>query len=69
MEVNCQCKPAVDLHRLGVGKVVEATHLQTYKDKQVRVNGAFKVERETLVNDIFKANEVDDPGEHIEDVC
>ena len=60
---------AVDLHRLGVGKVVEATHLQTYKDKLARANGAFEVERETLLDDIFEVEEVDDPDDHMEDIC
>jgi hypothetical protein len=57
----------VDLHGLGIGKVLDATHLQTYKDKLAKVNGAIEVE-ETLLDDVFEAEEVDYPDEHIEDV-
>jgi len=59
---------AVDLHGLGIRKVVEGTHLQAYRDKLAKVNGAFEVELETLVDDILEAAEADDPDEQIEDV-
>jgi hypothetical protein len=60
---------AVDLHGLGVGKVLESTHLQTYKDKLAKVNGVWEVNEERLLDDIFEAaEEVDYPNEHIEDI-
>jgi hypothetical protein len=58
---------AVDLHGLGVGNVMDATHLQAYKDKLVKVNGAFEIE-EIPIDDIFEAEEIDYSDEYIEDV-
>src|SRR5579859_638664 len=35
---------AVDLHGLGVGKVLEGTYIQGYRDKLAKVNGVFEHE-------------------------
>ncbi len=60
---------AVDLHGLGAGKVCDSTHLEAYKEKLAKVNGAFEVDLGTLLDDILEVEDVDDPNEQIEDVC
>ena len=49
---------AVDLHGLGVGKVLEGTHLQAYKDKLAKINSVFEDELEGLVDDILDGDDI-----------
>ena len=60
---------AIDLHGLGLQKVIDGTYLKTYKDRLERINGDFEVEVEMLeVDDIIEMEDIDDFVEQLEDV-
>ena len=45
----------------------DGTHLEAYKEKLAKVNGAFKVGMETVLDDILEGEEGDSIDEQMED--